>query len=161
MIVRWREMPPPARAIALTADAAVSAAMSRDPDAFESATGQLAALNPEQIGLVLGAVVRSLLEDMHPDGLSGDDVQVVLERCARAAANWLPRVDPRVLVVLLTGALGVHDPHEEPRPLDALDVARHAPLLVADLLTISGSPVAGYLDAALAEIARAETVEMP
>jgi hypothetical protein len=55
----------------------------------------------------------------------------------------------------------VHEAHEEPRPLDALDVARHAPLLVADLLTTSGSSLTGYLDAALAEIARAETVEMP
>jgi hypothetical protein len=161
MSVRWRELPRPARAIAVSADAAVSAVMSRDPAAFESAAGQLAALGPEQVGLVLGAVVRSLLEDIHPDGLAGDDVQAVLERCARAAAQWLPRVDPGVLVVLLTGALGVHEAHEEPRPLDALDVARHAPLLVADLLTTSGSSLTGYLDAALAEIARAETVEMP
>lgn len=25
---------------------------------------------------------------MHPDGLTGDDVQAVLERCAGAAAAW-------------------------------------------------------------------------
>jgi hypothetical protein len=30
--------------------------------------GQLAALSPEQVGLVLGVVVRSLREDLHPDG---------------------------------------------------------------------------------------------
>jgi hypothetical protein len=42
-----------------------------------------------------------------------------------------------------------------------MDVALHAPLLVADLLSLSERRLAGYLDAAFTEIARAETVEMP
>jgi hypothetical protein len=154
-------LPPAARAIAAGVTGAVAAAHARDREAFQEAAGQLAALNPEQVGVVLGAVVRSLLEDLHPDGLDGDDVQAVLERCARSAAGWLPEVDAGVLVALLIGALGVHEPDGEARPLSAMDVALHGPLLVDDLLTLSGRGLAGYLDAAFAEIARAETQEMP
>jgi hypothetical protein len=179
-------LPEPARSIAASATDSVAAARSRDREEFQQAAVRLAALNAEQVGVVLGAVVRSLLEDVHPDGLSGEDVQAVLERCVRSAAGWLPEVDPNVLVALLIGALGVHQPnaHEsrvnesdviasdanEPHanesdgacgPLTSTDVALHAPLLVADLLARSGRGLAGYLDSAFAEIARAETIEMP
>jgi hypothetical protein len=34
-------------------------------------------------------------------------------------------------------------------------------LLIADLLAVSGRPLSRYLDAAFAEIYRAETIEMP
>jgi hypothetical protein len=50
---------------------------------------------------------------------------------------------------------------DDERPPGAAEVAAHGPLLVADLLAAAGRPLAGYLDAALAEIARAETIEMP
>jgi hypothetical protein len=154
-------LPEPARSIAGAATECVSAARSHDREEFQQSAARLAALNPEQVGVVLGAVVRSLLEDLHPDGLSGEDVQAVLERCARSAAGWLPEVDPSVLVALLVGALGVHQPEGESRPPSATDVALHAPLLVADLLALSRRGLAAYLDAAFAEIARAETIEMP
>jgi hypothetical protein len=157
----WRQLPEPARTIATTTTEAVSAARSPDPDAFEQAVARLAALNPEQVGLVLGAVVRSLLEDLHPDGLTGDDVRAVLEHCVRSAAAWYPGVEPAVLVVLLTGALGVHQAEEEPRALAAPDIAAHAPLLIADLLAAAGRPLDGYLRAALAEIERSETYDAP
>jgi hypothetical protein len=156
----FRELPSPARAIAEAATDAVTAARARDLPAFEEAVGRLAALDPEQVGVVLGAVVRLMLEDLHQDGLTGDDVQAVLERCTRAALEWCPRVDPDVLLVLLAGALGVHpDPDESPPPGGAA-VAWHAPLLIADLAG-DGRPLAGYLFAAFAEIARAETLEAP
>jgi hypothetical protein len=151
----------PARSIAEGATECVSAARARDREQFQQSTARLAALNPEQVGVVLGAVVRSLLEDVHPDGLSGDDVQAVLERCVRSATGWLPELDPNVLVALLIGALGVHQPEGESPPPGATDVALHAPLLVADLLALARRGLAGYLDAAFAEIARAETIEMP
>ena len=46
-------------------------------------------------GRVLGDVLRSLLEDTHPDGFSSDDITLVVGRCYRAAVAWLPpdRVD--------------------------------------------------------------------
>jgi hypothetical protein len=100
----------------------------------------------------------------------------VLEDCVRSAAGWFPAVDAEVLVILLAGALGIHqpdaippgdlrpedpEPAPEPRRLSALEVASHAPLLIADLLAGSGRPLSRYLDAAFAEIYRAETIEMP
>ncbi|GAA3826465.1 hypothetical protein GCM10022226_53990 [Sphaerisporangium flaviroseum] len=157
----WRHLPKPARAIAEAAADAVAAARSRDTEAFQRAAAQLAALDSEQVGLVLGAVVRSSLERLHPDGLTADDVHVLVARCARSAAGWFPTVDPDVLVMLVAGALGVHQPDEEAFRLEGPDVARHAPLLVADLLAVSGDPFAVRLNAALDDIARAQTSEMP
>jgi hypothetical protein len=184
-------LPEPARSIARCTTECVAAAESGDREEFEQSAARLAALNPEQVGLVAGAVVRSLLEDVHPDGLSGDDVQAVLERCVRAAGLWLPRTDPGILAALLIGALGINQPvgvrepagaherdhgrdpdgaHEadgthrpdgEPLLLSPTDVALHAPLLIADLLALSGRGLTRYLDAAFAEIARAETMELP
>jgi hypothetical protein len=154
----WRHLPVPARAIAITVTDAVSAAGAHDQEAFADASVELAALDAQRVGLVVGAVVRSLLEDLHPDGLTGDDVHAVLERCARSALDWT-EVDPGVLLVLLTGALGIHDPDEEHRPPGALEVARHAPLLVADLLDVAGRPLTGYLEASFAEIARGEFMD--
>ena len=66
-----------------------------------------------------------------------------------------------MLVVLLSGALGSHDLDEEQPGITPAEMARTAPLLVADLLRRRGRSLSAYLDAALAEIARAETVEMP
>jgi hypothetical protein len=157
----WRYLPEPARAVATTVTDAVAAACERDPDGYREVAARLAALNSEQVAVVVGAVVRSLLEELHPDGLDGDDLRAVLERCVRSTLDWLPSVDVDVLVVLLTGALGVHQSEAEARVLAPLDVALHAPLLLADLLSVAGRPLAGYLTAALAEVARAETVEMP
>jgi hypothetical protein len=120
---------------------------------------------------VLGAVVRSLLEDLHPGGLSGDDIQDVLARTASASASCFPSVDANVLLVLLAGSLGIHPDEEDPRPVSALEMSTHAPLLIATLLGGSGpssassasftTRLAAHLDAAFAEIARSETVEMP
>lgn len=157
----WRELPGSARAIARCVDDAVTAARSADRDAYQRATEQLAALNPEQAGVVLGAVIRSSLEDLHPDGLAGDDVRAVLVRCVSAAIAWYPAVDGGVLGVLVVGALGVHDAEPDQRPVSPLEMARHAPLLVAQLLAETGRSLDGYLRAAFAEIARAETVELP
>ncbi len=104
-------------------------------------------------------VVRELLETLHPDGLTGEDVQDVLTRCARAAALWFPVVDVDSLVTVLTGALGVADVEENPRrPERAVEAAI---LVIADLLSAAEVSADGYVRRALDEIARAETVEMP
>jgi hypothetical protein len=157
----WRQLPPPARTIAIAVDDAVTAASLRDREGFDEATGRLAGLDPQQVGLVLGAVVRGLLEDLHPDGLAGDDIREVLEGCARGAVEWFPAVDAHVLLVLLAGALGVHEPDEEEHPPSALALAQHGPILTADLLAGGGRPFREYLVASFADIQRAETVESP
>ena len=84
-----------------------------------------------------------------PTGWTAEDLQVVLKRCAGNAIGWFSELDPTVLVLLLTGALGVHPSEEEAPPVEPAAMARHAPLLVADLLAVTGRPLADYLDAAL------------
>ncbi|MEV1288728.1 hypothetical protein [Micromonospora sp. NPDC049679] len=154
MTATWRELPAAAREIALAASEAVAAAQRRDPEEYDAAVATLAAANGS--GLILGAVVRLLLEQTHPDGLDGDDIRAVLARAVRGAAEWQPTVDAHVMLVLLAGALGVYDPDDDEAPPDRGELARHAPLLVADLLTGSGRPLADYLTAAFAEVERTE-----
>jgi hypothetical protein len=156
----WRQLPAIPRAIAAATVDAVDAARRADPLPFRQATQRLGALDGERVGLVLGAVVRALLEDRYPAGLSSEDAQDVITRCAGSARSWFPAVDADVLIVLVTGALGLH-PAPEERPISALEMSSHAPLLVDALLAGSGRRLDAYLDAAFAEIARAETVEMP
>ncbi|EID79453.1 MULTISPECIES: hypothetical protein [Rhodococcus] len=151
--------PAVARDIAEALDAAIVAARASDSAALTEATEELAALPAEQVGAVLAGVVRELLETLHPDGLTGEDVQDVLTRCARAAALWFPVVDVDSLVTVLTGALGVADVEENPRrPERAVEAAI---LVIADLLSAAEVSADGYVRRALDEIARAETVEMP
>lgn len=154
MTTTWRQLPAPAREIAVAATDAVRAAQSRDVEAYDLATVRLAAA--ERSGLVLGAVVRSLLELGHPDGLAGDDVRQVLERCVRGAASWRADVDPHVVLVLLAGALGLYDPDADEAPPGPEAYARHAALLVADLLAATAAPLEPHLAAAFAEIRRTE-----
>ena len=158
----------PARALSRAALDAVRAADAAgrgdDLERFERSAAHLAAQDDERVRLLLGAVVRALLEDLHPDGLSGDDVADELGACVRDA-TWCRGLDPSVLLVLLAGALGVSalgvvaDDEATPVPPDVL--ARHAPVLIAFLLARRGQPFEPYLDAAFAEVHRAETVEMP
>lgn len=147
------DVPPQARALTAAVTDSVAAAHARDTEAFAHASARLATFDPEQVRGLLGSVVRSLLEESHPDGLDADDVQGALERCLRSALTWLPDVDADALVVVVTGALGVHDPETAERV--------GAPLLVASLLDGAPRPLAAHLADAVAEIARAETVEMP
>jgi len=153
--------PPVVRVLAERASAAVDAARDQDRDAFLPAAERLAALDPDQVGLVLGAVTRTLLESLHPDGLSGEDAQAAIARCATTTHPWWPGVDPNALLLVLSGAMGVFPADEEPVPVTPLAVAQHAPLLVADLLAVADQPFEAHLHAALAEIARAQTTEHP
>jgi hypothetical protein len=155
-------LPPVPRAIAAAAGAAVAAAGAADLGALQRAAERLGALDREPVGLVLGAVVRSLLEETYPGGLTGEDMHEVLAQCAVSSAAWFPSVDADVLLVLLAGSLGIHGGPDEPRPVSALEMSSHAPLLIAALLgPAPGRRFTVHLDAALAEIARSETVEMP
>jgi hypothetical protein len=137
---------------------AVEAASSQDPDRFALAADRLAVEDQQRLVLVQAWVLRALLEQLHPDGLSGADAQDVLRHCLLSTAQWRAEADPGVLVLVLTGALGLADP-DDATATAALGSA--AALLIADLLSRAGGPLTGYLDAALAELERAETIEMP
>ncbi|MEU2006239.1 hypothetical protein ACH47B_34130 [Rhodococcus sp. NPDC019627] len=151
--------PTVARDIAEAVDTALAAARSSDAAALTEAVAKLAGAPPEQVRVVLAAVVRELLETLHPDGLTGDDVQDVLGRCARAAVLWFPAVPVDAFVSVLTGALGVTEVEENPRSPERVFEA--AVLVIADLSATAAVPPTDYLRRALDEIARAETVEMP
>jgi len=154
MSMTWRHLPAAARAIAVAASDAVVAAQERDRDMYAVAVGTLAVT--EGSGLVLGTVVRQLLEELHPDGLDSDDVRRIIENCLRSAAAWQPAVDPHALLVLLDLALSIHD-HDDQAPQPTPEsLARHTGLLVADLFARTSRTLAWYLTAAFAEIERTE-----
>jgi hypothetical protein len=158
-----------------------TATSSDDVVTYHSTTAQLA--TQPAGGRVLGDVLRSLLEDTHPDGRNSDDITLVIGRCYRAAAAWLPpdRVDVAVLLAVLASALGIHEPaityeqlphsdvddcHESDdsvrvKPPTWPDYAWHAPLLVADLLPFAPATLGAYLEATFAEYAREAREELP
>jgi hypothetical protein len=183
----WRELPGPARTIGAAVTRTVEAAVAGDRDAYEEAASDLVALPSEPTGIVLAAVVRSMLESQHVDGLDSDDVQLVIGRCYRRTAGWLPpeRIDPNTLVAVLASALGIHEPgvtydeigapppsgdewrdpfdeSERPRKAPtATAYAWHAPLLIADMVAEHRLSLARHIDGAFAEMIRGETMEMP
>ena len=139
---------------------AADAAARADADGFAAAGAELAGFDAEQARTVLGWVLRQALEERHPDGLDADDLRAAVTSTARAA-GWFPALDARILVVVLTAALGEHpDPEELPR-LDHALVLQHSLLLVHDLVAAGGPPLRGRIDAARAEVRRVETVELP
>jgi hypothetical protein len=158
----------PARELVRVVIHAVDTAISGDDVAnYDRAIARLA--TQPAGGRVLGDMLRSLLEDTHPDGFTSEDITLVVGRCYRAAASWLPpeRVDVTVLLAVLAGALGIHEPDityealdlpsgnaDECRNLDDTvpgnpptwpDYAWHAPLLVADLLPFAPATLGGLL----------------
>jgi hypothetical protein len=153
-------IPGPARDLVRTVTQAVDAASSGvDAATYE---GAIAELTSQPIaGRVLGDLLRSLLEDTHPEGLDSDDITLVIGRCYRSAAAWLPpeRVDVTMLLTALAGALGIHQPAVEPPAWP--EYAWHAPLLVADLLPFGPVTLGSYLEAAFAEYAREAREELP
>jgi hypothetical protein len=108
----WRELGQPARTIGTAISGAVSAAQATDLADFEAATTALAELPTEQTGLVLGALVRLLLEDQHIDGIDEAGIRQLLARCYQAAIGWLPPASVAIepLVAVLSSALGIHEP---------------------------------------------------
>jgi hypothetical protein len=152
-------------------------------EAYGGAVARLATV--PAAGRVLGDVLRSVLEDTHPDGLDSADITLVTSRCYRAATAWLPpdRVNVAVLLAALASALGIHEPgityaaldlpgpapdewrdpgHTAPiQPPTWLDYAWHAPLLLADLLPFAPATLGGYLETAFGEYAREAREELP
>jgi hypothetical protein len=89
---------------------AVDAAGGTDSAAYEDAAATVVSQPAGPTGLVLATVTRTLIEELHPDGLDADDVQLVLARCYRGASAFLgDAVDVRVLIAVLAAALGIHE----------------------------------------------------
>ena len=179
-----KPIPGPPHDFVRTVTRAVDAAISGDDAAtYDSAVARLA--TQRAAGRVLGDVLRSLLEDTHPDGLDSDDITLVIGRCYRTAAVWLPpdRVNVTLLLAVLASALGIHEPgityealdrsgsaaDEWRDPHDTVpiepptwpDFAWHAPLLVADLLPFAPATLDSYLETAFAEYVREAREEFP
>ena len=152
--VTFRHLPTSARAVAVAASQAVAGAQRHDRDALDAGVRALAVA--EGSGLVLGAVVRLLIEKLHPAGVGGEDIRRILTDVVPAARQWQPAVDPHAMLGLLAGALGVHDRDDHAPPPTPEAGARHAALLIAHLLGPDRPPVDGYLTAAFAEIERGE-----
>ncbi len=177
-------IPGPARDFVRAVTQAVETATAGDDVATYDRSIALLTAQPAG-GRVLGDVLRSLLEDTHPDGFDADDITLVVGRCYRAAVAWLPpqRVDATVLLAAVAGALGIHEPGVtyEALPLPGTgagewrdpddtvpvkppawpDYAWHAPLLVADLLPFAPATLGGYLENTFAEYAREAREEQP
>jgi hypothetical protein len=106
----WQSWPGSVRAIGTAVTRAVDAAGDADADAYQSAAAAVVSLPAGPTGLVLATVTRTLIEELHPDGLDADDVQLVLARCYRTAHAFLgDAVDVRVIIAVLAAALGIHE----------------------------------------------------
>jgi len=145
-------VPAAARPIADAADDAVVAAGEQDAPAFDAAIGRLAGYDPAQVGLLIGTVVRHALEERHPDGLDSDDVRATLAAVVTGAQAWQGGIDPQIVLLLLAGALGVHEPDPDEPPVKADISARHGVLLVAHL--VDPGTFAARLERAATELAQ-------
>ncbi len=150
----------PAGAMAEQIELAVAAARDTDADGFATAIGFLARMDEAQVVVVLGTLTRELIEQTHPDGLDTDDAQQALDSCVRFATPWYVDVDSDALIVALTGAFGVSDPEAQPPGLQR-KILPHGVLLVTDLLVTHRRQLRPFLDSALAELRRAQSIELP
>ncbi|SDI48868.1 hypothetical protein SAMN05444695_10814 [Rhodococcus triatomae] len=151
--------PRTARDIAAATVDAVEAAHGTRRGACGEALDRLAELPADQVVATHSGIVRELLEAAHPDGLSTENAQDVLRRCA-GAVSWFPDLDVGALGTVLTGALGLGDPDESVAPQRG-GVLAASVVVIADLAAAAQVPVAAATRRAVDEIARAETVEMP
>jgi hypothetical protein len=185
----WQSWPTPVRVIGSAVTRAVGAAGGADSEAYEDAAATVVGLPAGPTGLVLATVTRTLIEELHPDGLDSDDVQLVLARCYRSSHAFLgDTVDVRVIIAVLAAALGVHEAgltYQEMIPIEAAtddwpppprgdgdeaatgrpptpaEFAWHAPLVIADLLSAADRRLGPYLDSAFADLATGAAMDMP
>jgi len=152
-------LPPAGRALARAVTEAVTGASGQDRDRLRDAITTLAGAEEHVVREVLSALVLHLLEQTNPDGLDADSVRDLLAEVLREAAGWLPELDPHAVVLVLSGALAVHEQDESAADWSGLLLA--CALVVARLLERGGVPLAPELDGALGELRRAQTVELP
>ncbi|MFN8082121.1 MAG: hypothetical protein U0Q19_21380 [Kineosporiaceae bacterium] len=131
---------------------AVTAVHADDEAADErlaDALGRLDRADPHHLHRLLTATVRPALEARHPDGVTGDDLEILLREVGHA--------DPTALAVVLTGAFGVVvEAGEVPElQLAPSEITRAAVVLLAHLVP-TARDLRRVLDAAWSEIARAD-----
>lgn len=149
------------REIAEGSVVALTAVREESRPRFDEAVEVLVALPYEQVTAVHSGMARELFEELHPDGLAGEDVQAVLESVVRRGVRWVPSLDPDAVVAVLTGTLGVHDPDEKrPRIVPGRYITAGV-LVLAELVAARRCDPRPYLTRAVGEIERAETMEMP
>ncbi|WP_040772695.1 hypothetical protein [Rhodococcus rhodnii] len=137
---------------------AAERAAAGDAEGFEDEITGMAALPHGQPVTALSGIVTELFEAAHPDGIGADDVRAILERTV-AGAQWYRGDLVGPLVVVLTGALG-SAPEDAP-PVPEFERIAAAVLAAATLASRARVPLTVVVRSALAEIARAETVESP
>ncbi|MCJ0906422.1 hypothetical protein [Rhodococcus sp. ARC_M6] len=155
------EWPKVARNIADATADALAAVRAANSGALTDAVDELKNLSFEQVSSVHAAIVRELLEDTHPDGLSSEDVQDALTACAKATITWLPDLDVQALAAVYTGALGISDLEDDSFRIGHGAYLRSAVLVMGSLSAGTKKPQATYIATAIGEIARAQTIEMP
>jgi hypothetical protein len=141
-------------------DATVAAAQAGSAEDFAEGLADLNRVDRAQLAVLLGAVMRDLLERAHPNGLDADDAEQMMDSCLRATTPWYGSLDTDALVRALTGALDITDPEDAPQ-LAGPAVVTHGLLLIADQLTVLHQELSPVLDLALRELMRAQTVELP
>ncbi|MGB3769959.1 MAG: hypothetical protein WBA00_02325 [Rhodococcus sp. (in: high G+C Gram-positive bacteria)] len=150
-----------------------------DTDAVADAVTDLAAQNI-RVEDVYAAMLRTLLEAAHPDGLDGDDIGSVV-RDAAARDVGPDAVAPNDLVTVILGTLGVHpeperqvsdddsqdpDDHREQRQtfaarMSAGPAIRASAVITESLLARIGSSITDVVTMVVDDIAAAETIEWP
>lgn len=138
---------------------AVAAAGAHDGPGLAAAVALLAAADDGQVRGVLHELVLRLVEQAHPDGLDADDARALLDRVTAYAAGGPGEVDAYAVALVLGGALAVHEDDAPPAPVPSLLTA--AVLTVERLLAALALPLGPELDAAFAELRRAQTMELP
>ena len=150
-----------AATMAVAVDGAVTAAQAGDAAAFDEALGELRTLDRPQLLVLLGTTMLELLERTAPDGLDAEEAERVLRGCLAAAAPWFDTLDGSALLAAFTAGVGVADPDDTAEAPTPDVVLAHGLLLVAHLCTTSRTPLPDVLAHALAELRRAQTVELP
>ena len=153
------QWPAPARTMAGAVEEAVTAASDGARPAFDEALAVLVRVDRAQLATLLGTATRELLERAHPDGLDAEGAEIVLAAATKAARPWFPEVDDDLLLRALTGALGIGEIDDARVDPDA--VLAHGLVLLAELARVTGVRPRAAVDAAMAELIRAQTVELP
>lgn len=126
-------------------------------DEFPGAIARINSLDQSQVTVLLSGIIRQQLENLHPDGLDGEDVQDALTAAVRAS-SWYADVQPAAMGEVLLSALGVLAPEDATATGAYLT---HAVLVIAALLPGQPMSITELSAGQLAEIRRAETMEMP
>jgi hypothetical protein len=152
-------VPPTGRVISDAVTAAVAATAARDSAALHGACAQLRTCEEQQVRDVLHVLTLGLIEQAFPDGVDADGVRALLAQVMRSAAAWLPDLDSDAIVLVLAGALSVHEPDAPTVDADALAIA--CALGVTHLLRQLQIPLGPELTRTFDDLRTAQTMELP